>query len=483
MKNKKSQAKGSAATKGSPDLVCTTNTTSDSVVDAKVAKPVTVTFRFFPAMASDAIHLDEGKKLREDSKSLNGLPVIMGYVAGGTIASCTGDTIRRLPAPTEVSVKPKGKAKDGITARKNVTVKCHIMRVKEVRSGKTFGLLLGVDTKKNYRKHPLFQVTPNDNHVVVDVYETYGKHSDGGTMTLKETKEENGQKTDYYEAKLTGDVWKQFSHPYTASDVDTMLDTDLPDKGKQAIKDIYDGKLKQVNGALSYEVKLDDDKTILLKWSGGTENASNNITSLDIKSELLTRVQPNTYGALLKAAIDAEVDEVTITSGWRPMLGSAAHRLGLGLDVTYVKQNGKNHHLYRNQGTMSTDEKAASKEVVDKQSELAAARKAKKSKDEIAELEKGLATAKTKLAKAVDAAQAKPIKDFRKTLLNLKKIKQVIDPWYIDKDAGDKVDPEINMLGQDKTKSKDEINTETGHHHHLHITVTDVELGMVRSKQ
>lgn len=493
MSKKTSTAKASRSkpAKPKPDLVCETNTTPNSVVDAKVAKPVTVTYRFFPADATELINLDEGKKPKGDSTKLTGLPIVLGYVEGGTIASCSGENIRRMPPPIKVAMKPKGKAKDAKAKRKDIAVVCHVMPVREVRSGKAFGLLLGVDTKAKYRKHQLFQITPKEHDVVVNVFETYGKHSDGETPTLKETREEDGKKVDYYEAKLTGDIWKKFSHPYTSADVDETLDVKLPAEATQSIKDIYDGKLQGSNGHYSIEANVGGGQKIKFTWAGGTENAQHNISHLDIKTELLNRVQPNTYGALLKAAIEAKVDEVTITSGWRPMLGSMVHRLGLGLDVTYIKHDGKSNHMNRQYGraneNLSQDEKDAYKDVAEKEKALAAAKKAKKSKKEIKDIADDLAAAQNKLKDAIEAAPAttepKPIKDFRSTLLGLSKVSQVLDPWYMDKNTGDGIAPEVSALGHDPTRSQSDRALEKLHGNHLHITVTDAEFGMTRSKK
>ena len=482
MSKKTPPAKNASASikKSKPDLICKTNTTPGSVIDVKVAVPVTVTYRFFSAHASALIHQAEGVTASQNSMKLTGLPIVFGYVENLKIDSCSGEKLLLLPNPISMSIMPKGKAANPKTPRKAITVDYHLMPIKEVRSGKAFGLLLGVDTKSNFREYPLYQVTPKDRDVIVDVYETYGKHTGNDTPAFIETREVNGNKVDFYEAKLTGDIWKKISHAYDSSDVDEMLDVDLPDEAIQAIKDIYDGKLKGSNGRYSLDADVGNNQKIKFVWGGGNENALGNISSLDIKAELLTRVQPNTYGALLKAAIDAQVDEVTITSGWRPMLGSVFHRLGLGLDVTYVKHDGKNHHMYRNRGTLSQDEKDAYKDVADKQKALDAANKAKKSQKEIGPLEEELVTAKIKLAKVIDTAQPKPVKDFRKTLLGLAKIKQVLDPWYLDTNAGDTIEPQVNMLGQGKTKDR---ALEENHSHHLHITATDSELGVVRSKK
>ena len=82
--------------------------------------------------------------------------------------------------------------------------------------------------------------------------------------------------------------------------------------------------------------------------------------------------------------------------------------------------------------------------------------------------------------KAVVTHQPEPTAASTKTLLGLAKIKQVLDPWYLDTKAGDAIEPEVNMLGHGKKQDKD---LEKLHAHHLHISVTDSELGFTRGKK
>lgn len=475
--------------KKKPDFECATNTTPDSVVDAKVAKQVSITYHFYPALSTGLVTVPEGQKVSDDSNRLTGLPIVFGYIKNGAIESCTGSIVRTMPRPVVFSIKPKGKPKDPKKPRKAIEIKRHVMPIRNVSAGKPFGLYLGSDTKAKFRKHVLYQVTPKDNDVVIDVYETYGKHSADVGIRFVETKKEGDKEIDYYEAKLTGDVWKKISHTYVENDVDEMLDVKLPTEAVAAIKKIYKGEVDDKGGRLSLTITFADKKSLKLTWSGGTENAHANISSISTKSEILNRVQPKTYAAMIKAAMDADVAEITISSGWRPMVGSVIHRLGLGLDVTYVKHNARNHHLNREYGrsneNLSEDEKDAYKDVREKEAALKVAKKAKKSKDEINELQKELETAKKTLLKVTQAAPVttdpKPVKDFRKALLDLKEVRHVYDPWYIDHDAGDGVDPKVNQLGHN---DKDpDAGLERLHRHHLHITAADSELGFARGNK
>jgi len=59
------------------------------------------------------------------------------------------------------------------------------------------------------------------------------------------------------------------------------------------------------------------------------------------------RVHPAGFAALFLAALDNEVDSLTVSSCWRPTLSSVAHRAGLGLDVDYVGKTCMNREELR----------------------------------------------------------------------------------------------------------------------------------------
>jgi hypothetical protein len=56
---------------------------------------------------------------------------------------------------------------------------------------------------------------------------------------------------------------------------------------------------------------------------------------------------------LLAEARAAGVTELRITSGWRPMLGSIAHRAGLGLDIDYAES--ATEHVALNRAALAVD--------------------------------------------------------------------------------------------------------------------------------
>ena len=64
----------------------------------------------------------------------------------------------------------------------------------------------------------------------------------------------------------------------------------------------------------------------------------NNIPGFDLLGGGLTRVHPGGYAALINAALANGVSSIKMNSCWRPMVGSIAHRAGLGLDVWLSEQ-------------------------------------------------------------------------------------------------------------------------------------------------
>ena len=61
-------------------------------------------------------------------------------------------------------------------------------------------------------------------------------------------------------------------------------------------------------------------------------NTSNRTTI----QQALRRTSPRTFAVILKAAWQLHIDEISLSSSWRPMLGSRLHKMGVGLDVTEI---------------------------------------------------------------------------------------------------------------------------------------------------
>ena len=76
-------------------------------------------------------------------------------------------------------------------------------------------------------------------------------------------------------------------------------------------------------------------------------NTSNNTTI----QQALRRTSPRTFAALVKAAWRLHIDTVSVSSSWRPMLGSSLHKMGVGLDVVRFDDGDENiHFIVHNHG-------------------------------------------------------------------------------------------------------------------------------------
>jgi len=366
----------------------TTNTTPQSVVTVKAKPLVQVTYRLFAANATAEL----SGQHKQSARTLHRFPHVLGLVAGGKIQAFD-PRIGGLPAPTALegslqngsfqeitaaertqrsaltaqakdktlSATERDKAKAQLAAQFGHVCKtlAHVVTVpKRIEPGTTVGICFGVDVKSKFRQYPLWQVTAADHDIVVDVFETFGKHAldDSATQvtTLDLGTKEAPKPTDYYVAKLTGNLWMRSTHPFTDADVDALPKDAASDTVKLALKRIYAGDFDvEKSGDFGIEVASGeasdaDRKLVTLSWiAGENDNCTSNISGLDLKSEVPRRIHPAAYAAVARAAHEAGVTAIKFTSSWRPMMGSAAHRLGLGLDLKWLAEGTANLRLNR----------------------------------------------------------------------------------------------------------------------------------------
>lgn len=171
------------------------------------------------------------------------------------------------------------------------------------------------------------------------------------------------------------------------------------------------------------------------------------------------------------------------------MLGSVAHRLGLGLDVTYIDDV----HLNREELITGKAKSAgADANVSDEERRRYLAWMAAKEEVKVAEKEARLATAgdkekaafqEEKRTEALDVEwrakmlwnrerdRNEPVKvrAFRQSLYRCACVRQLFDPWYIEVDTRDQIEPAPNA--QIKGDA-----IQVTHAHHLHITVEDARI-------
>lgn len=380
-----------------------------------------------------------------------------------------------------------------------------------VDAGQQVSLYLNSDAHPDFRKEQVYAITPTDNDVEVHITEKTGKHADTDTPMLK-TKAAKPGEPDEYRAQLTGDIWLKISHKYTATEAGALISEQTAPEIKAAVLKYYDGTL----------TKADSSNKITLPAKGGQaaraceidvsdsadKNALENIQHFDLFADGLPRVHPLGFLALIEAAFDAGIEKLTLTSTWRPMTGSVAHRAGLGLDVNYLDTTRLNREELRGKKptkdadhNVSEEEKKLFKEREEAEAEaekadtelkrLQAEQKAllalKKTQPKKAnptremQLDREITEAKEKAETANNKAKEKikawneerdrnePAKiiGYRASLSQCKHVKQLYDPWFMDDDTQDKIPAKPN---EQKTRN------EKLHAHHLHITVHEPKI-------
>lgn len=380
-----------------------------------------------------------------------------------------------------------------------------------VDAGQQVSLYLNSDAHPDYRTQPVYAITPTDNDVVVHIVEKKGKHADADTPLLK-TKAAKPGEPDEYTAPLTGDIWLKVSHKYTVEEASTLIPADTAQEIKAAVRKYYDGSLTKASSSNKVVLPAKDGqpaKTCQINvGTGADDNALMNIQSFDLFKDGLPRVHPLGFVALIESAFEVGIEKLVLTSTWRPMTGSVAHRAGLGLDVNYLDATRLNREELRGKtptkdadDNVSEEEKKLFKEKKEAEKEAAKAdaelkkleteqkallalKKANPNKADpirAMELEKEIAEAKEKAEtanikaketnKAWNAERDKnepaKVKGYRASLSRCKHVEQLYDPWFMDNDTQDKIPAKPN---EQKT------GEETGHAHHLHVTVHEPKI-------
>lgn len=308
-----------------------------------------------------------------------------------------------------------------------------------VESGKKVSLFLNSDSVPGRRKNAVYAVTVKDKNVQVNITEKMGKHADADTPVAA-----GGDKnTEKYRAPLTGDIWLKITHKFTAAEVDAAVPAGTRAEILAAVKSIYNG-LPTTQLTLTIPASGTQAALNTIFSFEGNENAKNNITKFSVTADGLPRVHPACFAAILKAAVDANVTAVSMSSNWRPCLGSIAHRSGLGCDVTNVG------------GTQMKKAAGFNNQEIALLNAYKAA-KAGPAKD----------AAKKKWEAERDKNQPVHVQSFRASLQQNPGIKQVFDPWEMDSDTGDKVAATHNRQNDGNSKL---------HSHHLHVTARDGHL-------
>jgi len=368
----------------------TSNSVQQSAVVVKARPPVKVTFRFFPADATQAL---ADQALKDESSDLGGVWIVAGKVQGGAFTPLPKGVTRLQRSEYVVlrekngvqQVVPKAEAalftalwevangqNNSASARAKASadmakdypgmhrVKVTVAELPErIAPGTTVGLCWGVDSKAKHRKFPLWQVKAGDNDIMVDVFETYDRHalddkaSELGAIDLGT--QDAPKPIDWYTAKLTGAIWLRSTHPFTEADVDALPKEAASDEARKALKRIYAASFDvEKNGDFLVEVAThapgDPKRAVAqLHWIlAENGNCMRNIANLNVQKEVPRRIHPAAYAAVAMAAQQAGVKRVSFTNSWRPMLGSSPHRMGLGLDIKWLDGEGGRLQLNRN---------------------------------------------------------------------------------------------------------------------------------------
>jgi hypothetical protein len=380
-----------------------------------------------------------------------------------------------------------------------------------VDEGSKVTLYLNSDAAAAWRANPLYAVTVGERDVLVKVTEKPGLLKDADTPVLKavDPAAKAPPMVDEYAAPLTGAIWMKASHVYTAAEVDAYMPAGTSAEVLAAVKSIYSGLSKK---SLSIAVPAKADKpafTLAVDFQDEpNSNPNKNIPGFNVLTDGLPRAHPAGYAALFNAAVENSITALTLTSCWRPLLGSIAHRAGLGLDVNHVgkfkinrqevranqksgKGNGRDDDnvsdaevkAFKEYETAIVADKSAKAELVRTTKELDAAKKTGDAVKVAAaqKAESASAAAANDAAKALlatnrtwneerDIAEPVSVPLFRASLLKCACVRQLFDPWFMDENTLDKSPPAPNLQRGASTSN------ERLHAHHLHITVADPKI-------
>lgn len=342
-----------------------------------------------------------------------------------------------------------------------------------------------------YQSQPVYAVQVGANDVRVLIKEKTGKHPDEAVLGGPTTSSDG--RTDEYTASLTGDIWLQVSHRYTENEVGTIIPPDTKSAIRAAVLLVYRGLQKSslnvdfpaTDSAPASSVRIDFKEQ---------ENPGANIRDFSLLRDGLPRLHPYGYLALLEAAHESGVTRLEVDSGWRPMLGSIAHRDGRGIDVIAISAAGRHTWLQRiglrrksllAQEDITPAEKAAYDELVQTVARYQASRRlaeqrahdksllnaspserdraieeANNSRDDALRAQH---EAEEKWRAAIPGSEPQPVKLFRGALLTHRFVKQLLDPWYMDLDTKDRKAPVPNAQSDGLSKL---------HSTHLHLTIT-----------
>jgi hypothetical protein len=375
-----------------------------------------------------------------------------------------------------------------------------------VNPGSKVALFLNSDVHPSHRSNPVYALEVGRDDVRVNIVEKKGRIGhELATLRAPVCRPgaTPGKRLQVYDAALTGDIWMQISHLYTSAEADALLPADTAPAIRAAVRSIYAG-LARPEVSVKFAAS-DTGPALTLRVVFRDEmqgNVLENTTHCPWLTGILPRTHPCAFAALLTEAHAAGVTSVAVTSGWRPSLGSIAHRAGLGLDITYLEGGGQTVFLNRasltngsaaGNGNVSAREKVLWREHQDAKAERATRERERgEMRDRLArnresgnpaQLVSELADANVRLVAARDRENIareewdrernlhEPVLicKLRDRLVRNASVKQLFDPWYMDADTTDQIAPVANE--QRRTNPNERL-----HNNHLHITVREPKI-------
>ncbi|MDN2699692.1 hypothetical protein O0882_25570 [Janthinobacterium sp. SUN073] len=345
-----------------------------------------------------------------------------------------------------------------------------------VAPGARVALFLNSDVHPDFRREPVYALQVGEHDVEVVITEKQGRISHAraevGTSVTRQADQPGERAVDCYKALLTGDIWMQISHLYTAAQADAILPPETPPPVRVAVRAIYSGlpaaqllvQFPASDVALAHALRV---------AFADSENARANITYYSLLKDVLPRTHPAAFAALLSEAYKAGVTEVHVTSCWRPMLGSIAHRAGLGLDIVYIANASQTVHINRvgltgaggRNPNVTTQEKQRYEEYMEASKQVnlnnnGTAQTQSEREQKIGRRDE----AKDQWNKARNESEPVLMNVLRSRLGKHTLVSQIFDPWYMEPDTGDLPPPVAN----EQRNGNEKI-----HSHHLHITVKE----------
>jgi hypothetical protein len=370
-----------------------------------------------------------------------------------------------------------------------------------VNPGSKVALFLNSDVHPAHRSNPVYALEVGRDDVQVNIVEKKGRIGhELATLRAPVCRPgaTPGKRLQVYDAALTGDIWMQISHLYTSAEADALLPANTVPAIRAAVRSIYAGLARP---ELSVKFAASDTGpalTLRVVFRDEMQgNVRDNTTHCPWLTGILPRTHPCAFAALLTEAHAAGVTSVAVTSGWRPSLGSIAHRAGLGLDITYLEGGGQTVSLNRasltngsaaGNGNVSAREKVLWREyqeakaavlVHERERSAVQARiardasAAKLMHRELSDAEDRLSILRERQKMTeekwnLERNHHEPslIRTLRARLSQNASVKQLFDPWYMDADTTDKVAPVPN-------EQRPSNANERLHNNHLHITVRE----------